>query len=321
VVPYWWDGNECIYLPSCGADAGYLVDGMLAPLSHSGAGHFSIGGTGSEPTVIDLYSGLEWRRCSPGQTWDGSTCTGPHGSWSWSSAKTQCTDSWGGYSDWRVAEVDEYDSLFDFSTAFPVLDETSFPGLSPWGGTKTWFWSQTQEAGAGTRGIMILFVLGQTWEDNNVAPVMCVRLGSEATGRRFEITPDDNGLIVEDSWTGLRWERCAIGQTWDGETCTGIPTELTYQEAMDACSQAHHGYDDWRLPDIRELRSIRKQCDTAPLIDEAAFPGTGTRQFWSSTLRADDQSQAYNVSFASAYSAPRLPDETYRARCVRPGPP
>lgn len=68
--------------------------------------------------------------------------------------------------------------------------------------------------------------------------------------------------IWRDPKTGLMWDRCSVGQSWNGTTCTGEAIKLNWQDAKDYVAkftneQAKGGYTDWRLPTIEELSSIR----------------------------------------------------------------
>lgn len=68
--------------------------------------------------------------------------------------------------------------------------------------------------------------------------------------------------IWRDPKTGLMWDRCSVGQSWNGTTCTGEAIKLEWQDAKDYVKkftneQAKGGYTDWRLPTIEELSSIR----------------------------------------------------------------
>lgn len=68
--------------------------------------------------------------------------------------------------------------------------------------------------------------------------------------------------IWYDKTTGLYWDRCSVGQAWDGETCQGEPLKLNWQDAQDYVTKftnekAKGGYTDWRVPTIEELASIR----------------------------------------------------------------
>ena len=75
---------------------------------------------------------------------------------------------------------------------------------------------------------------------------------------------DDNGLVT-DNETGITWTRCALGQHWDGTTCSGKAKTYDWQNAMNEVKKMNSsnfsGHSDWRLPYIPELASIvERQC-------------------------------------------------------------
>lgn len=81
----------------------------------------------------------------------------------------------------------------------------------------------------------------------------------------YALSDADAELMKQGIWrdpkTGLYWDRCSVGQSWD-DTCTGTPLELNWQDAQDYVKkftneQAKGGYTNWRLPTIEELSSIR----------------------------------------------------------------
>lgn len=93
--------------------------------------------------------------------------------------------------------------------------------------------------------------------------------------------------IWRDAKTGLMWDRCSVGQSWNGTTCTGQAIELNWQDAIDYVKQftnqqAKGGYSDWRLPTIQELSSIR-YCSkgwyqATETVSELTAQGRVTRQ-------------------------------------------
>jgi hypothetical protein len=93
-------------------------------------------------TLTDSTSGLTWKRCSEGQTWDGATCTGSatkHDRREALDLAKGATDA--GHDDWRVPSLDELASLVDKACAHPALDLSTFPD-TPAGV----FWSSTRDA-------------------------------------------------------------------------------------------------------------------------------------------------------------------------------
>jgi hypothetical protein len=71
------------------------------------------------------------------------------------------------------------------------------------------------------------------------------------------------------------------------------------------------GVSGWRLPAVMELRTIVDLTRTSPSIDVAAFPGTPSEHFWTSSP------YAWDVDFVDGYSYSLDVGFHYRVRCVR----
>ena len=69
--------------------------------------------------------------------------------------------------------------------------------------------------------------------------------------------------------TGLVWQACSVGQTWDGTngTCTGTFKAYTYADVMKVTSD-FAGKTDWRVPNIVELDSIIDLKEYRPAINK-----------------------------------------------------
>jgi hypothetical protein len=94
--------------------------------------------------VADSQTGLIWQRCSAGQSWSGSTCTGSVGGYTHEQAlayaKTQnTTDSATG---WRLPNVKELSSLADKGCQDPAIDSTAFPATP-----SSWYWASSPDVG------------------------------------------------------------------------------------------------------------------------------------------------------------------------------
>ncbi|WP_006786223.1 DUF1566 domain-containing protein [Thiorhodospira sibirica] len=97
----------------------------------------------------------------------------------------------------------------------------------------------------------------------------------------------DNGSTLCHTATGLKWQRCSLGQTWNGVRCTGTARMESWQTAlMLARDQA-----DWRIPNINELSTLVDQCRTLPAINPSLFPNVTGSLYWSSSPYGADSSR------------------------------
>ena len=139
------------------------------------------------------------------------------------------------------------------------------------------------------------------------------------------------GEIVRDTVTGLEWQRCSLGQTWDGHRCVGEAQTFTWQQAREAVDLL----SDWRLPTIDELKTLiycssgqpdrfgnGHMCKGAywrPTIVQEAFPNTPSSDFWSGSPSARNSYYAWYVSFNGGYAYHSYWSDYDRVRLVRGG--
>ena len=98
---------------------------------------------------------------------------------------------------------------------------------------------------------------------------------------QYSISAD--GTEVTDLKTGLIWQRCAVGMSWDGTACGGTATPYNWENAL-AYAATQTG---WRLPNLKELHSLVERSCANPAINETAFPNTPATDsdyFWTSSL-------------------------------------
>ena len=130
----------------------------------------------------------------------------------------------------------------------------------------------------------------------------------------------DNGDgTVKDKKTDLIWMRCALGQEWDGQTCTGDALTYTWQLALKVAD----GYtfadnNDWYLPNIRELNSIVERACYDPAINQTVFPETPAAGFWTASPFAAIKGYAWHVHFNGGYDSSDYKDYDFYVRLVRP---
>jgi len=116
------------------------------------------------------------------------------------------------------------------------------------------------------------------------------------------------------------WMRCALGQNWNGATCTGSGQNYTWQAALQAAEgSSFAGYSDWRLPDIKELSSIVEQACISPAINATVFPVTPSTWFWSASPSAGHVNHAWNVFFNNGHDNILNRTPNFRVRLVRGG--
>lgn len=92
---------------------------------------------------------------------------------------------------------------------------------------------------------------------------------------------DNADGTVTDCQTGLRWQRFAIGQEWDGSCCVGEAKMLTRDEA-DGIKMEYAGTGDWRLPSQSEIESLVFKSQPC-FFDTMTFKENGSEKYWTST--------------------------------------
>ncbi|MFA5158823.1 MAG: DUF1566 domain-containing protein [Patescibacteria group bacterium] len=112
-------------------------------------------------------------------------------------------------------------------------------------------------------------------------------------------------------WRETKWTSSAANLTtpatmrWDNAAIVNC-------EALD-----YAGYQDWRLPNLKELVSIVNYGAVNPSINTTAFPNTKSDYYWSSTTYAGFTGFAWIVSFNDGNPVGGNKAGTFYVRCVR----
>jgi hypothetical protein len=232
-------------------------------------------------TVTDPTTGLQWMRCSMGQTWDGSACTGTASTYTFDQAVALTgMVTFAGQSDWRVPNVRELGTIVgpgDYAridmVAFPNTPISDLWSDSPLTNTSGYAWGIEIVDG-------IIGWYGLTRSNN----VRLVRSG-QSFGLLDIARPDSDYVDLGDGTvkhtpTRLIWQRCAVGQIWTGSTCNGT-TSIFSLDAAKLLTSSFAGKTDWRLPTEEELLSLVDYSKFSPATNVIQFPKAENLQFLS----------------------------------------
>jgi len=280
--------------PFYGQDAQY--DGIRMSYQDNGDG-----------TITDLNTTLTWQKTPPAEhyTWD-------------EAVKYAENLQLAGHDDWRIPTMKELYSLVAFygniRTRTPYINTDYFDFKYP-DTTKGYrlidaqYWSSNKYVGTTMRGDKSAF--GFNFADGRIkayptgerggptkrSNVRCVR-GSKEYGRNKFL--DNGNDTITDLATGLMWQKTDSGKSMNWRQA------LSYAENLKLA-----GYDDWRLPNAKELHSIVDYTRAPDALDpehrsaavNPIFDITKTESwFWTSTTHGDNLFGIY-ICFGRALSA------------------
>ena len=83
---------------------------------------------------------------------------------------------------------------------------------------------------------------------------------------------------VKDLETGLVWQRCVMGQQWDGKGCAGDPVAQDWNTATKSAAGT-----GWRLPTQKELQSLSETSCADLALNQTWFGSGPSGWVWTST--------------------------------------
>jgi hypothetical protein len=154
-----------------------------------------------------------------------------------------------------------------------------------------------------------------------------------------------DGAEVKDSVTRLIWQRCSLGQRWNGKTCLGTAAAHSWAKAQEAAgvvapsvseggapsatapdaslastpasALANSSTPSWRLPTHKELYTLVEKACRNPAINTVWFPATRANFHWSASPLSDDDSFAWGVDFSDGSGGYDAKVGAYSVRLVR----
>jgi len=189
-------------------------------------------------------------------------------SMSWSQASSYCdTLTTGGYTDWRLPSVKELWSIRDFSQGWPWLntdyfhlvgDGTDARQQHSWSSNRYLVEDEYQnEQVIGDPAFIVNDWTGHIKAMSGNRFVRAVR-GNTSYGVNDFV--DNGDGTVSDKATGLMWSQDDSGEGFDWQGALAYAVEATVA-----------GYDDWRLPNAKELQSIADYSGVFPAINTSVF--------------------------------------------------
>ncbi|MGD9731581.1 MAG: DUF1566 domain-containing protein [Desulfamplus sp.] len=213
--------------------------------------------------------------------------------------------NFGGHSDWRLPTMYELSTIVDFSIPYhvPTIDTNYFKD------TIYLYWSSTTKSydTYDAWGVDFGYGYGSHYIKYYGHSVRAVRGGQSIIGSFDNLVINGNGTVT-DSATGLMWQQ----DTSDNY--------MTWEEALSYCKNLNlGGYSDWRLPTIRELKTIVDYSRYYPAIDINIFNNTFVSFYWSSTTNSYSTYDAWGVYFSSGSYSYSNKHGYYYVRAVRGG--
>ena len=239
-------------------------------------------------TVTDNNTGLMWQ-----QDLQNISVT-------WQVAVTYCEDlDLGGHTDWWLPDIYDLLSIVHYGRSGPAVDTTYFTEIASGN-----YWSSSSRADDDEQAWYVAFNIGQNSYSGKTssARVMCIR----GEPRPASSCSDNGNGTVTDNVTDLMWQQ------------QDIDSRMTWQDALEYCeSRTLAGYNDWRLPNIRETASIVDWSTYDPAINTTCFLGTEVSWYYhSSSTYIPAPNNSWSVYFLLG-GIQVLGKTTAYVRCVR----
>jgi len=248
-------------------------------------------------TMLDNVTGLLWQKVDGGEmTWEDA-------------CEYSDTLHLSGFEDWRLPSSHELFSIVDHGRLNPAIN-TNFFSITE----AEYWWTDTGRADDPAR-IWVVNAgggIGAHPKNETISAGGSKRFHMRCVRSVFVDSVDhfsNNGdSTITDNFTGLTWH---IGESI---------SPMTWEQALNYCeTKSAAGFDDWRLPNIKELRSINADGLFKPSVDRTYFSNITASRYWSSTTEINNPSRAWFVDFNYGLVSYEIKSNPCYVFCVRGG--
>ena len=298
-------------------DDGDIQSGLPWPVPR-----FTVNGHG---TVIDNLTGIEWTRNA--NTIDHSLCNySTPMAWYDALDYIKCLNenSYLGFNDWRLPNANELQSLINVEEPITSswLNTQGFLNVQEdfyWSSTTTAFSPDSAWGISMKRGFVIDFSKNETlfvWPVHGLTTLPALIW---QTGETISYSEGDDGDLqvgvpspvprfidhgdgtITDSLTGLMWLKdasCLGINIWENTTLYITDFNAHPKHYSQWCDDYIASYNDWRLPNLKELQSLIDYSQYEPPLPSGhPFKNVQSSYFdyWTSSTYANDTKGAWSV--------------------------
>ena len=249
--------------------------------------------------VMDSVTTLNWQQTDGGEM-------------IFDNAKNYCdTLTFGGYTDWRLPHPDEAFTILNLQTPNPALDSKYFTKT----GAEYW-WTSAQQINDATKvwvtnagGGIGNHLKTETLSAGGTKKIhaRCVRETQSSVTITSRFVDNSDGTIL-DRLTDLTWEK-SISQT-----------AVTWEDAILYCENLNLGKNtDWRLPNVKEIRSLSDENKVQPSVNNTIFSGVTITKYWSSTSLPNQTTKAWYLDNNFGITTYDVKTATHSVWAVRGG--
>ena len=300
-------------------DQGRDADGSIAENKvGTGAAAFDFTKLGSDGTPLAIQNvawsadgteaeGSQWsciRDNVTGLVWEIKTASGTHSfneKVTWQNrgtlADTTNAETLCGITAWRVPSVTELLTIANNGRQNPANDVNRFPNSKSQA-----YWTDDSVSGVTTNAWAVNFFSGIGNSKAKTQTYQVRLVAGDYAATRFDRTRfvDNGDGTVTDLVTGLMWKKCPEGLS-GGECEEGAVSNKVWGVAMKtARDSTFAGYDDWRLPNLKEIQTLVDVSKNNPAQDTTLFPNpNNVLNYWTSSLtkKPDPLTQSWRINF------------------------